>query len=39
MERVPNKLHFDFSSGSKRPLCGGLEYSGDTIYYSVSVSR
>lgn len=39
MERVPNELHFDFPSGSKKPLCVGLEYSGDNIYYSLSVSK
>lgn len=41
MERVPNELLFDFPSGSRKPMCGGLEYSGDHmgdhIYHPLSV--
>lgn len=37
--KVPNELSFDFPSGSKKPVCGELEYSGDNICYFFFVSK
>lgn len=38
MERVPNELCFDFPSGSKKPMRGGLAHSGDSTHCSLSVN-